>query len=98
MKNSILIHYFLVNLVFFLVGFLCVLKIYHVRLYIVEKIGFGIATRRCEVYSKPQPLLQKTCLFCVSEPLVAYAGVCQHTHALAHVRRLLPAYVGGGSL
>ena len=44
----------------FLVGFLCVLKMYHVRLYIVEKIGFGTAPRQCGIHFKPQPLLQKT--------------------------------------
>ena len=44
----------------FPVGFLCVLKMYNVRLYIVEKIGFGTAPGQCGIYSKPQPLLQKT--------------------------------------
>ena len=29
----------------FSVGFQCVLKMYHVRLFIVEKMGFGIACR-----------------------------------------------------
>ena len=38
MKNSLMIHYFLVNLRFFPWNF-CVLKIYHVRLFIVEKMG-----------------------------------------------------------
>jgi len=28
------------------VGFLCVLKMYYVRLFIVEKIGFGMAPKR----------------------------------------------------
>ena len=44
----------------FPVGFLYLLKIYHVRLYIVEKMGFGMAPRRYGIHSKPQPLLQKT--------------------------------------
>ena len=44
----------------FPVGFLCVLKMYHVRLYIVEKIGFGTAPGQCGIHSKSQPLLQKT--------------------------------------
>ena len=26
------------------------------------KMGFGMAPRQCEICSKPQPLLQKTCL------------------------------------
>ena len=75
-------------------GFLCVLKMYHVRLYIVEKIGFEMATRRYEIHSKPQPLLQKTCIFYVSKTLTAYAGVCLRTHALAHICMLWPTYVG----
>ena len=29
----------------FPVGFLCILKIYHVKLFIVEKMGFGAAPR-----------------------------------------------------
>ena len=41
----------------FPVEFLCVLKIYHVRLFIVEKMGFGTTLRGCGIHSKPQPLL-----------------------------------------
>ena len=67
---------------------------YHVRFYIVEKMGFEAAPRRCGIHSKPQPLLQKTCLFYVSETLVAYVGVCLCTHTLAHIRKLLPPYMG----
>ena len=86
----------------FSMRFLYVLKMYHVRLFIVEKMEFGMAPRRCEIHSKPQSLLQKTCLFHASETLAAYAGMCLHTHAfpmyacLAHVRRSLPKYVGQG--
>ena len=58
----------------------------HLRLYIVEKMGFGTTRRRCRIHSKPQPLLQKTCFFHAFETLVAYVGVCLCTHALAHVR------------
>ena len=39
MKNSLLIHYFLVNLRFSPIGFLCILKMYHVSLFIDEKNG-----------------------------------------------------------
>ena len=39
MKNSLLIHCFLVNLRFSPIGFLCILKMYHVRLFIDEKNG-----------------------------------------------------------
>jgi len=60
----------------------------------VEKMGFETALRQCGIYSKPQPLLQKTCLFYVSETLAAYIGVCLRTHALAHICKLLPTYVG----
>ena len=38
------------------------------------KMGFGMAPRQCEICSKPQPLLQKTCLSYASKTLVAYAG------------------------
>ena len=57
-----------------------------------------MASRRCEIHSKPQPLLQKTCILHASETLVAYTGMCLHTHALACVRRSLPMYVGQGPL
>ena len=33
----------------FPVEFLCVLKIYHVRLFIVEKMGFGMTLRGCGI-------------------------------------------------
>ena len=75
----------------FLVGFLCVLKMYHVRFYIVEKMGFEAAPRRCGIHSKPQPLLQKICLFHVFETLVTYAEMCLCTHALVYVCK--PAHV-----
>ena len=75
-------------------GFLCVLKMYHVRLFIVEKIGFRTAPKRCEIHSKPQPLLKKTCIFHTFETLVVYVGMCLCTHTLTHIRRLLPTYVG----
>ena len=68
-------------------GFLCVLKMYPVRLFIVEKMGFRTAPRRYEISSKPQPLLQKNCLSYTSETLVEYTGMCLPTHALAHVHR-----------
>ena len=67
-------------------GFLCVLKMYHVRLYIVEKMGFGMAPRQCEIHSKPQLLLQKTCLSYAFETLVAYVGMCLRKPALASVQ------------
>ena len=45
MKNSLFNSLFLVNLVFSLKIFLCVLKSYYVWLYIVEKWVFGTAPR-----------------------------------------------------
>ena len=41
----------------------------------MEKMGFGIAPRRCGIHSKPQLLLQKTFFFHASETLVAYTGM-----------------------
>ena len=75
-------------------GFLCVLKMYHIRLYIVEKMGFRMTPIQCGIHSKSQPLLQKTCfyyyflLLYIFETLAAYAGVCLRVHTLAHVREL----------
>ena len=69
-------------------GFLCILKMYHVRLYIVEKMGFGTAPRRCGIHSKPQPLLQKTCLFYVSEILATYASCYPRKWAEGHCGHL----------
>ena len=42
---------------------------------IIEKVGFGMAPKRYGIRSKPQPLLQKTCLSYVFETLVTYAGM-----------------------
>ena len=61
-------------------------------------MGFGMTPTQCGIHSKSQPLLQKNFLFYVSKTLAAYIGVLLHTHALAHVCRLLPMYVGRGPL
>ena len=53
-----------------------------------EKMGFGTTPRRCGIHSKPQPLLQKTCLSYASEIIAAYTRLCLRMHALARVRRL----------
>ena len=50
------------------------------------KMGFGTAPRRYMIHSKPQPLLQKTCLSYAFETLTVYVGMC-----------LLPAYACIGS-
>ena len=51
---------------------------------------FGIAPRKCRIHSKPQSLLQKTCLSYTSKtqamytPAYACFGPC--TQAAAHIR------------
>ena len=63
------------------------LKMYHVRLFIVEKMGFGTTPRQCKIHSKPQPLLQKTCISYAFETLaVTQECVC--------VCMLWSAYIG----
>ena len=49
-------------------GFLCVLKMYHVRLFIVEKMGFGTAPIQCEIHSKPQPYYRKLAFLMFPKP------------------------------
>ena len=78
--------------------FLCVLKMYHVRLFIVEKMGFGTAPRQCGIRSKPQPLLQKTCLSYAFETLATYAKMCLRMHALTCVHRPRLTYASRGPL
>ena len=45
-----------------------------------------MAPRRCEIHSKPQPLLQRTCLFHAFEALAAYAcfGPCMQAATQVH--------------
>ena len=54
MENYLFDSLFLVNLMLSLRIFLCVLKMYHVWLYIVEKWRFGTAPRGREICSKTQ--------------------------------------------
>ena len=75
-------------------GFLCFLKMYHVRLFIIEKMGFGMTPKQCGIRSKPQPLLQKTCLSYTFETLAIYARMCLRTHALACVHKPRLTYAG----
>ena len=65
--------------------FLCVLKMYHVRLFIVEKMGLE-RLLDYGIHSKPQPLLQKTCHFDAFQTLAAYACFSPRRQADAHVR------------
>ena len=75
--------------------FLCVLKMYHVRLYTMEKKkGFGTAPRQCGIHSKSQPLLQKTFISYASETLATYTRTCLRTHAIrTYVFHMLRTYV-----
>ena len=82
----------------FPVGFLCVLKMFYVSHFIVEKMGFGMNPKRSGIYSKPQALLQKIYLSYAFETLVVYAGIYLCTHALARVRKSQPTYIGQGLL
>ena len=66
---------------------LCVLKMYYVRIFIVEKMGFRMAPRQFKIHSKLQPLFQKTCLSYASKTLATYARLCLRTHALDHICR-----------
>ena len=49
------------------------------------KNGFGTALR-LRIHSKPQPLLQKTCLFDAFQTLAAYVCFGPRRQADAHVR------------
>ena len=69
MENFILIHYILVNLRSFPWDFVIFENGSCKALYSC-KMGFGVAPRRCEIRSKPQPLLQKKCLSYTFETLV----------------------------
>ena len=66
---------------------------YYVRLFIVEKIRFGTAPRRCGIHSKPQPLLQKTCISYASETLATYARMFMRTQAATHIYRPMTTLV-----
>ena len=85
-KNSLLIHYYLVNLRFFPMGFLCVLKTYHVRLYTVGKMGFGMAPKWCGIHPNLNHYYRKISFFYISKTLAACARMCLHM--------LWPTYAG----
>ena len=59
-------------------------EMYHIKLFIVEKMGFGTAPRRCGIHSKSHPLLLKTCISYTSETLALYARMCLRTQATTH--------------
>ena len=59
-------------------------EMYHIKLFIVEKMGFGTAPRRCGIRSKSHPLLLKTCISYTFETLALYARMCLRTQATTH--------------
>ena len=61
-------------------------------------MGFGTVPRQCEIHSKPQPLLQKTCLSYAFKTLAAYTTMCLCTHALARIRSLRLTYASRWTL
>ena len=58
----------------------------------------GTAPKRCGIHSKPQPLLQKTCLSYAFKTLAAYTTMCLCTHALARIRSLRLTYASRWTL
>ena len=102
MKNSFFDSLFLVNFRFSRRIFCMFSEIYHVKLYIVEKLGFGTAPKQCGIHSKPQSLMQKTFLLITSKTLTAYAGLClcmhvldlrMHTHVYVHRPRVFLTFI-----
>ena len=71
---------------------------YHVRIFIIEKMGFEMALRLCGIHSKPQSLLQKTYLSYAFEALATYARMCLRTYALACIRKPRLTYTCQGPL
>ena len=53
-------------------------------------MGFGTTPRRCGIHSKPQSLLQKTCLFYTFETQATYTPIYAcfgpYMQAAAHIR------------
>ena len=93
-KNSLLIHYFLVNLRFFLWDF-CVLKMYHVRLFIVEKNGVWNDSQTMWDLFQTSAIIAKNLYFlcfwnpsCVRRNVPAYTCFSLRTQAMTHVHRL----------
>jgi len=96
-KISLLIHYFLVNHVFFPSDFYAFKNVPCKALYGGKKCGLEQLLDDVEFIPNLSHYCKKLAFFYVSETLATYVEVCLCTHALAHVRRLLPTYVGRGS-
>ena len=56
-------------------GFLCVLKMYHVSLFIIEKIEFGTTPKQCRIHSKGNNM--PTCAY-----ISSHMQVATHIHKL----------------
>ena len=68
-------------------GFLCVLKMYHIRLFIVEKMGLERLVDDGGFIPNLSHYCKKTCLSYTSETLAAYIRMCLRKYALARVCR-----------
>ena len=55
-----------------------------------------MAPKRYGIHFKPQSLMQKTCLFYVSETLAVHINLCLCTQRVAYVRRFVPVYTNRG--
>ena len=67
-------------------GFLCVLKIYHISLFIVEKMGFGMTHRLCGIHSKPTHYCRKFVFHMLLKP-----QLCSQEHACIRMIYLVHA-------
>ena len=85
-KNSLLIHYFLLNLIFFRAVSICFENVPRKALY----IGKNGVWNSFQISA----IIPKNLFYYVSETLATYTEVCLRMHALAHVRKLLPTYLG----
>ena len=90
-KNSLLIHYFLVTLRFFLLDF-SVSKNIPCKAFYSEKNGFGTTLKRCEIHS----IIAKNLHFsyfwnpsCVCKNVLAYACFGPRTRAEGHFGNLI---------
>ena len=78
----------------FPMGFLCVLKMYHIRLFTVEKMGLERLADDGGFIPNLSHYCKKTCLSYTSETLVACVGIRLCSHTLARVCRPRPTYAG----
>ena len=92
MKNSLLIHYFLVNLVFFPWD-LCVLKMYHVRFYIVENRIWNDSQTMWDSFQTSDIIAKNFPFLCLWNPsyvcrsVLAYECFGPRMQAATHVHR-----------